>query len=166
MTQNKPIVCINVFKGECEEIRRLLANPHINILQCHQAFEICEQFFLVTEAITISLSEIIACPDRLQENQIATVAKEVLSRIEFLSSKGLVHGDISSKNVFISIQGCVKIGNFISCKRNYKWTQSQIEQENIDTQSLGTVVKHMMEWGIIFCIDSDGRVPDLEHPEK
>ncbi|PWW78978.1 hypothetical protein C7212DRAFT_341590 [Tuber magnatum] len=81
MTLNKPIVCINEFKGKCEEIQTLLANPHDNILGCHQAFKIREQFFLVTEPITISLCEIIACPDRLQEQQVATVAKEFQERV-------------------------------------------------------------------------------------
>ena len=55
-----------------------------------------------------ALTDVVLCTV-LSEPQMATVCKELLNGINYLHEQDLVHRDIKSDNVLLSMKGAVKI---------------------------------------------------------
>jgi serine/threonine protein kinase len=58
-----------------------------------------------------SLTDVVTC-NMMMEGQIAAVCKEVLQALIHLHDKGVIHRDIKSDNVLLSLQGNIKLSEY------------------------------------------------------
>ncbi|KAG9090521.1 signal transducing kinase of the PAK [Ceratobasidium sp. 370] len=63
-----------------------------------------------------SLTDVVTT-NLMTEGQIAAVSREVAQGLEYLHRHGVIHRDIKSENVLLSLQGDIKLANFQFCAR-------------------------------------------------
>jgi serine/threonine protein kinase len=95
------------------EIKIMKTSQHPNIVTYYNSFIVDEQLWVVMEFMGAGcLTDVLDQFDtvRLNEAQIAFVAKEVLKALIYIHNMHRIHRDIKSDNILISEAGEVKIG--------------------------------------------------------
>ena len=95
------------------EARASAALSHPNIAQVYDFFEAGKDVFIVMELVDgRDLRDCLQERGRLEIDEAIRITLDVLSALEFAHSRGVVHRDISARNVMLSRDGTVKVADF------------------------------------------------------
>ncbi|KYQ96811.1 putative protein serine/threonine kinase [Tieghemostelium lacteum] len=106
------------------EIGFLSKCKHPNILQYKHSVLYNSDLFLITEFLQGgTLEQAVASPHVWKESQIGYIGKEILKAIEYLHDRKLIHRDLKSANIMITVNGEIKIIDFGLCASVEKGSQ-------------------------------------------
>ena len=84
----------------------------VSLLDCHL---VGEQLWVVMEFLEGGSLTKVVTQHRMEEGQVAAVCAQLLSAVAFLHSLGVIHRDIKSDSVLLSIEGVAKLADFGFC---------------------------------------------------
>ncbi|KAM9278130.1 serine/threonine-protein kinase PAK 6 isoform 2-T2 [Morus bassanus] len=116
-------VAVKMMDLRKQQRRELLFNEvvimrdyqHVNVVEMYKSYLVGEELWVLMEflhggALTDIVSQI-----RLNEEQIATVCESVLQALSYLHSQGVIHRDIKSDSILLTLDGRVKLSDFGFC---------------------------------------------------
>jgi len=101
---------------------------HPNIVETYNSFLVNDELWVVMEYLEGGALTDIVTHERMDEEQIATVCKQVLKALAYLHSQGVIHRDIKSDSILLASDGRVKLSDFGFC--------AQVSQELPKRKSL------------------------------
>lgn len=101
---------------------------HPNIVETYNSYLVNDELWVVMEYLEGGALTDIVTHSRMDEEQIATVCKQVLKALAYLHSQGVIHRDIKSDSILLASDGRVKLSDFGFC--------AQVSQELPKRKSL------------------------------
>ncbi|XP_065727375.1 serine/threonine-protein kinase PAK 6 isoform X2 [Phocoena phocoena] len=116
-------VAVKMMDLRKQQRRELLFNEvvimrdyqHLNVVEMYKSYLVGEELWVLMEflqggALTDIISQV-----RLNEEQIATVCEAVLQALAYLHTQGVIHRDIKSDSILLTLDGRVKLSDFGFC---------------------------------------------------
>ncbi|KAM4664758.1 serine/threonine-protein kinase PAK 6 isoform 1-T3 [Discoglossus pictus] len=116
-------VAVKMMDLRRQQRRELLFNEvvimrdyqHANVVEMYKSYLVGEELWVLMEFVRGGALTDIVSQTRLNEEQIATVCKSVLQALEYLHSQGVIHRDIKSDSILLTLDGRVKLSDFGFC---------------------------------------------------
>lgn len=108
------------FKGEQErqsainEARIMSKLSHVNIIKYYNAYTTSSKLIIEMEYASIgTLGAYLSFQGQaLEEHEILIIFRQIVSGLNYLHSMNIMHLDLKMANIFVTIEGLVKIGDF------------------------------------------------------
>ncbi|KAH9690254.1 serine/threonine-protein kinase TIO [Citrus sinensis] len=100
---------IHNLRQEIEILRKL---KHQNIIEMLDSFESPQEFCVVTEFAQGELFEILEDDKCLPEEQVQSIAKQLVRALHYLHSNRIIHRDMKPQNILIGAGSVVKLCDF------------------------------------------------------
>lgn len=116
-------VAVKMMDLRKQQRRELLFNEvvimrdyqHSSVVEMYKSYLVGEELWVMMEYVQGGALTDIVSQTRLNEEQIATVCKSVLQALEYLHSQGVIHRDIKSDSILLTLDGRVKLSDFGFC---------------------------------------------------
>ncbi|TRY92463.1 hypothetical protein DNTS_028171 [Danionella cerebrum] len=159
------VVCIAREKhtGRLVAVVIMRDYQHRNVVEMFKSALVEEELWVIMEYLQGGALTNIVSETRLNEEQIATVCEAVLQALAYLHSQGVIHRDIKSDSILLSLDGRIKLSDFGFCAQISKdipkrkslvgtpyWMAPEVISKSpygteVDIWSLGIMVVEMVD---------------------
>ncbi|XP_036398399.1 serine/threonine-protein kinase PAK 6 [Megalops cyprinoides] len=164
-------VAVKMMDLRRQQRRELLFNEvvimrdyqHRNVVEMYKSALVEEELWVIMEYLQGGALTNIVSETRLNEEQIATVCEAVLQALAYLHSQGVIHRDIKSDSILLTLDGRIKLSDFGFCAQISKdipkrkslvgtpyWMAPEVISKTpysteVDIWSLGIMVVEMVD---------------------
>ncbi|XP_058235717.1 serine/threonine-protein kinase PAK 6b isoform X1 [Hemibagrus wyckioides] len=164
-------VAVKMMDLRKQQRRELLFNEvvimrdyrHKNVVEMYKSALVEEELWVIMEYLQGGALTNIVSETRLTEEQIATVCDAVLQALAYLHAQGVIHRDIKSDSILLTLDGRIKLSDFGFCAQISKdipkrkslvgtpyWMAPEVISKTpygteVDVWSLGIMVVEMVD---------------------
>ncbi|XP_060773916.1 serine/threonine-protein kinase PAK 6b [Neoarius graeffei] len=164
-------VAVKMMDLRKQQRRELLFNEvvimrdyrHKNVVEMYKSALVEEELWVIMEYLQGGALTSIVSETRLTEEQIATVCDAVLQALAYLHAQGVIHRDIKSDSILLTLDGRIKLSDFGFCAQISKdipkrkslvgtpyWMAPEVISKipygtEVDVWSLGIMVVEMVD---------------------
>ncbi|MCJ8743820.1 hypothetical protein PDJAM_G00098650 [Pangasius djambal] len=164
-------VAVKMMDLRKQQRRELLFNEvvimrdyrHKNVVEMYKSALVEEELWVIMEYLQGGALTNIVSETRLTEEQIATVCNAVLQALAYLHAQGVIHRDIKSDSILLTLDGRIKLSDFGFCAQISKdipkrkslvgtpyWMAPEVISKTpygteVDVWSLGIMVVEMVD---------------------
>jgi len=95
-----------------QEIEILRGLQHENIIHMSDSFETRSEFAVVTEFAQGELFEVLEDEQRMPEEEVAAIARQLVAALQYLHAHRVIHRDLKPQNVLVAANKTVKLCDF------------------------------------------------------
>ncbi|XP_053345246.1 serine/threonine-protein kinase PAK 6b isoform X1 [Clarias gariepinus] len=164
-------VAVKMMDLRRQQRRELLFNEvvimrdyrHKNVVEMYKSALVEEELWVIMEYLQGGALTNVVSETRLTEEQIATVCDAVLQALAYLHAQGVIHRDIKSDSILLTLDGRIKLSDFGFCAQISKdipkrkslvgtpyWMAPEVISKTpygteVDVWSLGIMVVEMVD---------------------